>query len=45
MNASMPSADLRYIFPGPAADNVDAEEVALAMEGKGDIVTKLWRFS
>jgi hypothetical protein len=45
MNAPLPTADLKYVFPGPVSDDQDAEEAALALEGKGDIVTKLWRFS
>ena len=45
MNAPVTTAHLKYIFPGPAADDQDAEEAALALEGKGDIVTRLWRFS
>lgn len=38
---------MKFVFPLKGAGvsaGMDEEEAALALEGKGDIITQLWRF-
>lgn len=46
LNGVPPASEIKFLFPTPIDPAApDAEEAALLMEGKGDIISKLWSFS
>jgi hypothetical protein len=47
MNVLPREADLKYIFPAPppAGSQEEVDNYLLSLEGKGDIVSRLWSFS